>query len=313
MHIEAYQERHRALWDDFIHTSKNGHFLFHRHYMEYHQDRFTDHSLFIKDSQNRLLALLPAHQQGTTFASHLGLTYGGIISAKTMKVPLMLEIFQAVIHYLKEHAFTQFIYKTIPYIHHRVPADEDRYALFRVQAQLDRQDLLSIVKLDQLLPYQQQQTRAIQKAQRAGVTIEISHDFETYWSILTAPETRYIHPVHSLEEIRTLAERFPQHIKLYAAFLHKQMIAGAVIFETDRVVRTESMAASPDGKTTGALDRLFDHLMREVYTGKMFFDFGSSQEPNGSGLDLDLIDQKEGFGARTIVHDHYKIPLQEEI
>lgn len=60
--------------------------------MEYHNDRFVDHSLLIHDDRNRLLAVLPAYQKDKVFASHQGLTYGGIITAETMKVPLMLQI-----------------------------------------------------------------------------------------------------------------------------------------------------------------------------------------------------------------------------
>jgi hypothetical protein len=35
----------QAAWDDFVRTSKNGLFLFERGYMDYHAERFSDHSL----------------------------------------------------------------------------------------------------------------------------------------------------------------------------------------------------------------------------------------------------------------------------
>ena len=37
------------------------------------------------------------------------------------------------------------IYKTIPFIYHRVPAEEDRYSLFRVGGLLHRRDVLAVV------------------------------------------------------------------------------------------------------------------------------------------------------------------------
>ncbi len=35
----------KELWDNFVKNSKNGVFFFLRDYMEYHADRFEDHSL----------------------------------------------------------------------------------------------------------------------------------------------------------------------------------------------------------------------------------------------------------------------------
>jgi hypothetical protein len=43
-----------------------------------------------------------------------------------------------------------------------------------------------------------------------------------------------------------------------------------------------------------------------------WFDFGSSHERDG-GLNAGLVRQKEGFGARTIVRDHYALDLVDPI
>lgn len=40
-----------------------------------------------------------------------------------------------------------------------------------------------------------------------------------------------------------------------------------------------------------------------------YFDFGISNENNGRFLNRGLIAQKEGFGARTIVHDFYELSI----
>ena len=49
-------------WNRFVATSKNGTFLFFRDYMDYHADRFRDHSLmFYRDGG--LFALLPANEE----------------------------------------------------------------------------------------------------------------------------------------------------------------------------------------------------------------------------------------------------------
>ena len=60
----------KAEWDRFCYTAKNATFLFQRDFMDYHSDRFTDHSLMMyKDEE--LIAVLPANIKDRTVYSHL--------------------------------------------------------------------------------------------------------------------------------------------------------------------------------------------------------------------------------------------------
>lgn len=57
--IKRYSIEQKDLWDAFVDASKNGTFMLKRGYVDYHADRFTDHSLlFYRDEE--LVALLPA-------------------------------------------------------------------------------------------------------------------------------------------------------------------------------------------------------------------------------------------------------------
>jgi len=58
MHLVRYTPDRQREWDDFVGRSRNGVFLFQRAYMDYHADRFTDHSLLAYDG-DRLAALFP--------------------------------------------------------------------------------------------------------------------------------------------------------------------------------------------------------------------------------------------------------------
>lgn len=60
---------------------------------------------------------------------------------------------------------------------------------------------------------------------------------------------------------------------------------------------------------TGALDCLLDWLITDVYKDKTWFDFGISCKQEGRYLNEGLAAQKEGFGARAVVHDFYRIEL----
>ena len=67
--IVRYKSENEAIWNSFVSNSKNGTFLFNRGYMDYHRDRFNDHSLMIfKDS--KLYALFPANEEEDVIWSH---------------------------------------------------------------------------------------------------------------------------------------------------------------------------------------------------------------------------------------------------
>jgi hypothetical protein len=113
-------------------------------------------------------------------------------------------------------------------------------------------------------------------------------------------------PVHTLEEITLLASRFPQRIKQFSAYLGDEIVAGATIYETPTVARAQYGAVTENGRHSGAQAFLFDWLI-EQYKDKRFFDFGTSNQKEGRGLNHSLLDWKEGFGARVYTQDHYEI------
>ncbi|MGA9639546.1 MAG: FemAB family protein, partial [Flavobacterium sp.] len=59
--VRQYQKSDYKQWNDFISQAKNATFLFHRDFMEYHQDRFEDYSLMVFDNE-KLVAVLPANR-----------------------------------------------------------------------------------------------------------------------------------------------------------------------------------------------------------------------------------------------------------
>lgn len=311
MIVERYRDADAAVWDAFVRASRNGTFLFERAYMDYHRDRFADHSLLVRDPEGELVAVLPAHAAGDTIASHRGLSYGGLVFGPAMKVPLSLRTFEAVLLSLRTAGFATLEYKTVPHIYHRQPADEDRYALFLLGAGLVRRDLLSVVRRDDCLPYQQRRTRGIKRAAAAGVTVRSEVDLAEFWGLLSATlaERFDATPVHTLAEIELLRGRFPEHVRLHTARQTGELLAGVVTYETDRVAHAQYIAASEAGREVSALDLVFDHLLREPTRRHAYFDFGGSHDDGGRAVNMGLIDQKEGFGARSVAHDHYRIDL----
>ncbi|MGC2781414.1 MAG: GNAT family N-acetyltransferase, partial [Bradyrhizobium sp.] len=118
-----------------------------------------------------------------------------------------------------------------------------------------------------------------------------------------------VEPVHSREEIERLHRRFPENFKLFLANIREELLAGAVVYETRTVAHVQYIASSERGRDCGALDKLFLELLAGAFRDKPFFDYGMSNQENGRVLNKGLIEQKEGFGGRAVVHDFYTVPL----
>ena len=149
-------------WDRFIEGSRNGTFLFFRAYMDYHKERFTDHSLmFYNDS--KLIALLPANERENVLYSHQGLTYGGLIIGSDTTTIHVIEIFECLGNYLKSIGITRVRYKDIPWIYHTLPSEEPLYAMHVVckNYKIVERDVSSTIDLHNRLKWRERGKSAL--------------------------------------------------------------------------------------------------------------------------------------------------------
>lgn len=295
-------------WNGFVVRSKNGTFLFDRRYMDYHADRFVDHSLMFYD-RHGLLAVLPAHIAGDTLCSHQGLTYGGLLMSTRLTAVQTMNLFRKLNDTLRSEGIRHVSYKAIPWIYHRFSAEEDLYALYHeCRARIVARDFATNVFLSGEMRWERVRRRGIIRAQNADVMVERSDDYTVFWDILTQNlQTKYgVMPVHTLQEINLLYSRFPQNIQLYQAVREGKVLGGVVLYISQQVVHAQYSSASPEGKKLGVIDLLYDQIFRDYHT-YLYFDFGRSTEhPDGSGLNENLVFQKEGYGGRGLCYDIYE-------
>lgn len=311
MKVVRYEPAHRDLWNCFVAAAKNGTFLFHRDYMEYHADRFLDYSLLFFDERDRLIGLLPASRHGEEVVSHGGLTYGGVLTDSDMKTASMLALFDAMLTFLGKNGFRKLVYKPVPHIYHLLPAEEDLYALFRSNARLFRRDASFAIWLPDRLKFAKGKREGVRKAGRAGLLVRDSDDFSAFFAIGRAVmrDRHNLQPVHSDAEMMLLAGRFPEQICLHGAFAGERMLAGAIVYRFAASAHIQYMYNSDEGLSVGALDIVINHLVNERYAGLRYLSFGVSTENSGYHLNEGLAHQKEMFGARTVVHDFYEMDL----
>ena len=205
------------------------------------------------------------------------------------------------------------IYKPIPWIYHQIPAEEDLYALFKeCNAQISVRNISAVIDLHHPLKWYNIRKQGAKKAFNQPIHIECSEDYATFWEILSTNlmKTYQATPVHTLEEIKLLHARFPESIKLYVALQEDgKMLGGTLLYITPKVVHTQYISASEEGKQKHALDALFMQLIQQEYKDWDYFDFGTSNENGGKVLNTSLIYQKEGFGGRGVVYDTYEWEL----
>jgi hypothetical protein len=309
--IERYTPGCREEWDSFVRQSRNGTFLFCRDYMDYHSDRFCDHSLMARH-KGRLYAVLPANQEGSTLHSHQGLTYGGWVVGDRVGVEGMGTLFRLMTTYAHGQGLSAMTYKAIPWIYHTYPTEEDLYALHHAcGAQLESRHVSSAIHLQHPIPFIESRKSGLRKAvARELIVNEVGQErLGDFWAVLEANLSlrHQVAPVHRLEEMRLLMGRFPHNIRLFVVTGGDCVLGGTLLYVTPRVIHTQYISASEEGKSCGALDLLFHHLLSLDWGDAEYLDFGRSSMGNGSELNSRLLFQKEGFGGRAVCYDTYAV------
>ena len=311
--VIRYTEDKVDIWNEFNKQSKNSLFMFDRNYMDYHKDRFKDHSLLFYD-EDKLIALLPMSEHDDMLISHGGLTYGGFITDTKMKQHTMMDCFGELINYTKENGFKSIRYKCIPHIYHSQPAEEDRFALFANNSKLDTVDVSTYVNLAAPLKMPKGRKAQISRAKREGVVVEELTQLEDFKKFIdleneVLTERHDVRAVHTGEELKLLHDRFPENIHLFASLKDGNLIAGTVVYEYNQVVHTQYMAANDEARTIGALDLAVSTVINKYKDTKKWLDFGISTEHGKIYLNEGLCSQKEGFGGRTGVYEIWELNL----
>lgn len=327
MQIIRYTSDKIQEWDEMVKVSKNGTFLFLRSYMDYHADRFTDHSLMYYSDKGKLLGVMAANEKQVASAdsmtgekqkilySHQGLTYGGFVLSPHVHAVEVGVLFSLTLSYLREQGFSAWYYKQIPTIYHRQPAEEEDYWLWMHQAQLVDCSLMTVIPLHPLYNLVSASKRNnSNRLLRQGYRVVYNAPIADFWPILTQnlQERFGAKPVHTFSEISLLQQRFPQRIQCCTVVSPDgETLAGTLLYITDRVVKAQYTSASPAGKQVKALDFLILQLLHHFSetSSLQYFDFGTSMLADSTTLNEGLVLQKEGFGGRGIASRIFKIRL----
>lgn len=307
--VKRYKAEFSEIWDDFVSKSKNGTFILKRGFMDYHHDRFLDHSLMIYLDE-KLLAVVPAHQKEDILYAHQGLTYGGFVWHKKIKFTQAFDCFKGVMAYAHDQGISTLNLKEIPRIYAQIPSDELDYFLHMAGAQCLKKDVALVIDYQNALGFEKNRREGLNKARRHELRVVCDNNFGGFWNTILIPELAAKHqakPVHTLEEIKLLAGRFPQEIKQVSVYHNDKLVAGTTVFLTPTVVHPQYVMGDGDKNKLGSIDLAYEFIINEFAPGRRYFDFNTSSEADGTLLNSGLLFWKQTCGARSITINQYEI------
>lgn len=310
--IKRYTSSEQNRWDAFVSEARNSSLLFMRDYMDYHADRFEDCSLMAFKG-GRLSALLPANIADGILHSHQGLTFGGwILPRRHINGSDLLEIFNSTIGFCRQNGIRTLDYKSIPSIYHLQPSEEDIYCLGRLGAVMTECRLSETIRLASNPGMNTLRRRHLRKAADYNIREAADDPLVTgqfYVMLCECLAQRHdARPVHSIQELSKLHLLFPENIRIFLIDDQSGAQAGVCVYVWHGVVHCQYIASTERGRDLNLLTPLFSYLIDDVFADCRYFDFGTSNEDDGS-LNDGLLRQKASFGASGVSYPRFLLQL----
>ncbi|MEI6864589.1 GNAT family N-acetyltransferase [Flavicella sp.] len=306
--IKRYNSKDKKLWNSFVRDSNNGTFMFDRGFMEYHKHKFEDYSLLCFKN-NSLVGLLPANIVENFIHSHQGLSYGGLIVSKKIKISDYFELFKELLIFVQKQGIERVYLKVIPKIYHKVFSEEVTLAMQLLKATRTRIDSYFVIETREGYKPNRNRKRALKIAKEKNLQFREGGNLDYFWGEILEKnlKTRFgVDPTHSLSEIKFLMKLFPNQIKFYGAYNNEVLKAGVIVFLCDFVTHFQYSSGNDDRSDDAALDFLFDAIIKK-YKEKKYVSFGSSSENNGLNINRGLSYWKESLDAKLQIQEYYTI------
>lgn len=322
--IVPYSDTLLQEWDEFVDNSRNGTIFHKQQFLGYHPvGRFDNASLMLR-KKGKLVAVFPAawvddEELGRVFNSYPGSSYGGPVFCPKTRTSTIESILEAIEQYVRAKGGTAIQMRLPPHVFHNPPLEELEFLLHLYGYRICRAELSNFVTLegtneDLLARAEPRCRRHVKKGLRHGLTHSESEDYDAYWEILEENlESRYgVRPTHTLEEMKDLAQRFPDDVKLFAVHEGTRMVAGTVVFQTTRsTAHTFYMSSRADARQVAPMNlALYSAMVTLQNLGFRAVNFGVST-PQGKSVNWGLLEFKESFGGSGVCRNTYRKCLNE--
>lgn len=323
--VQPYNESLADEWDKFLEEkARNATFLHTRKFFLHNplnQER--DASLIFTKKTN-IVGIIPAVYQNIdgrkTWNSHAYCTYGGFVVSEKVGVEEALEMVGKTIQYARENNVAEMIVRNPFRIFHKMPTDEIDFALWFNGFQILRRDIELALQFTRYSEktiaesYDGQTRKAVRKAEKENVSVEVSQNFDEFWTILDSnlKEKHDTKPTHSIDEFKRLYELIGEEkIKLFGAYYNNRLIAGIVVFAAnEKAIHAQYIAGLNEFQHLRPVNLLIHRIAVWALENNFeFFNLGMSNNPDGS-INVGLSRFKEGFGARSILRETVRLALK---
>ena len=321
--IEKFSNINDEKWDNFImKDSINGTFLHSRKFLNYHKNKFKDHSLIIKKNTS-IVAVIPAcevvKEGKRIFYSHQGSTFGGIvINSAYNNISHIDSSVNILEHYLKEQNFDKVVLKNTSELFCNENTSLLEYFYFKygyrnyneLSLYIDFKKYNSIIENN----FSASKRRDFKYSLKYNMQFKIlktDNEINDFYKLLVLSLINHnTKPVHSLEELLDFKNsRLSDIVKFYGVYYDNYLIAGSMVFNFNNTVfHTQYLASNPVYSNYYPMNFLNYNLIKEAYMNNYrFFSFGISTEEQGKVLNTSLAQFKEGFGTiGSINRSYYK-------
>lgn len=317
--VIRYNETYKEKWDKFVLTnSVNGSFLQSRLFLEYHKDRFVDHSLLFVRGGSQIIAVCPACEimdgEKKCFYSHMGSTFGGIVLGKEYYgITNAMGCVEVLDEYLKANGFNYVLIKSQNEVFSSENCNLIDYMFYHAGYQAYDElsfvvDLRNIPNNDVVMNFKGKTRNLYRSSLKNNLELKqlsSKEEIADFYRILCKSLEKYeTKPVHSLEELYELYfDRLPDKIRFYGVYSEGKMISGSMVFIINDTFHTQYLAADPECLYLKPMDFMDGSLIIKAYEeGYKYFSFGISTEDHGHYLNENLAKFKEGFGTSFYIN-----------
>lgn len=317
-----YDKSQETIWDKFVSMeSINGSFLQMRCFLNYHKNRFVDHSLMFFKGQE-IVAVMPACELAGSkkLVSHAGATFGGIIIGKGRDRLLNYQwILEELDEYLLKKGFKELEIKVPSWLYQSCDVHSELFDfmlknygfcdIFEVGFYMD----LSKISKDFEENYAPLRRRKLRKAIKEELhfkRLETDEEKREFYNVLEDNYKKFaIAPIHSYDELRDLDHYcIPGKMFFYGVYKRDTMIAGSMVFNFNnkKTFHTQYLASKKDYLECCPNEFLYTNLITEAKKeGYRFISFGNATLEHGQVLNKSLALFKESFNMESYINKTY--------
>lgn len=300
-----YEEKEKPEIQDFV-RSNSGSFFHEPSFFEYHRVGRFNFLNFVCRKKNKIVAWIPGHQNGDTFTSPAGASYGGPLFSKSLSLNNQITILN---EFLSEYNsnFLKINFITPPNVYFGDTGFLLSAVGFRYTNRLCCHALhLAGNKWPEVM--NRSKRYDYRRVNDKGVLFEElnRNDYSAFFELLEKQNQRQkSQATHTLQEILELKLLLPERIKIFASILSKKIKAAALIFLINEKVVYTFYIVNGDLKERGMVTHLIVNLA-EHFRKKNFnwLDLGPSSYDNFV-LNEGLVDFKKEVGGILLTRDKW--------